>query len=280
VNYGTWDFKYELEFGTSESTDKSETFLAGASEGLVTTKTESEQTTHTIDADLLMGPTDVTNKFKLDFQEEKSAEGSESEDFNYEFKIEHKRDVKNVDTVTTFEYKYELNTAKGEKDSTRHSYSIKEQLEYAEISFKTTLDYETNENESGNDNELKSDSELKYDPYEWLELESGFTWTKTQSDPSEESTDMEFFVEGKIQYDITASAAVEFGARQEWLWADSNDPESPGEDETTSGLDAKLTYTYAEVKATLELDYTTTKYSGDSDETEDYGFKLSVERQF
>jgi hypothetical protein len=260
VPWGELDLSYQYEFDTREEKDMQET----------------DKMTHSVDADLTMTRTKLTNQLEYRREEEDdltNGESTWSTEFSYNIKLENKQPFRSAGLMTTLEYEYELDKNKGEDDFIKNTYSFGEEIDYRNVSFDTSVEYLDEERGDEWTKELSWDSEISYDPFSWLDLKAGFDWTDTEND-QEETTESGAFIEGDFSYKIGRSATLELGARQEWLWDD------PGEDETSFEFDAKLTYTYAEIKATVEFDYQLTEFNEDSDDTEDYGFTVSLERQF
>lgn len=260
LGWGDLDASYEFEFDTREDEDVSGT----------------DSTTHSIDADLTMGRTKFSSELEYDREEKNdfiTGESTWATEFGFDIKAENKRTFRNAGLTTTLEYEYEIDKIKGEGDFTRNTYSFDEDIDYKNVSLETSAEYQDEESGEGWTKELELDAEVKYTPFAWLDLSSGINWTKTENE-QDDSTGTDVFIEGDIHYQIGPSATVELGARREWL------RDNPGENEKSFEFDAKISYIYAEFKATLELDYDRSDFDGESDNTEDYGFTVTLEREF
>ena len=260
LGWAVLDASYEYEFDTRED------------EGV--SKTDS--TTHLVELDLTAGRTKGTASLEYDRQEDEDFETGETKwatEFGFEVSVENKQPFGALTFTTTLEYEYELDEEKDADDFTKNTYSIDEDVDYKNISLTTSAQYQDEESGESWSKELDLEAEVDYAPFGWLDISAGTNWTNTKTE-QEDSTQTDAFIEGDVGFDIGPSASIEFGVRREWLWDD------PGEDEKSFEFDAKFSYIYAAVTATLELDYDRTEFNGDSEDTENYGFTVTVERDF
>jgi hypothetical protein len=236
----------------------------------------SDNMSHTVDFDLLLGRTDIKNKWKYDESTADNiapAEDTWDKEFNYRFGLEHQRSLWAASSNTNLEYDYKLDKSKDSEDSTTVKYSFEEEIAYKQATFTTLLEH--NDDKSGDDWTKKwmSDTEIQYSPFRWLDLTSGYDWTRTE-DELETGTETQLFIEADIHRSFARTGTFELGIRKDWLTDDR------GENESTFGIDASVTYNYADVDISFEADYEQTMFDGESDDTENISFAITLERQF
>jgi hypothetical protein len=260
LGWADLDTSYEYDFNTREEEDVA----------------KSDSTTHTVDVNLTAGRTKGSTSIAYDKTEDEdlvSGESTWATTFGFDVSIENKRPLGPLAVTTKLEYEYGHDEAKDEEDFTKNSYSISEDIDYLNIALGASAGYQDEESGDTWGKQLDLEADVSYAPFDWLDISSGASWAKTKTE-QDESTATDAFIEGDAGFDLGHSATLSFGARRSWRWDD------PGEDEKSFEFDASLSYTYAEIQATLDFDYSTTKFNGESEDTEDYGFAISVARDF
>ena len=272
-----WNYKAKLDYSRSLSwadLTASYEYQLDTSEEEGVSQTDS--TTHTIEADMTAGLTKGSASVEYNRQEDDDlaiGESTWATEFGFDVTVENTRNLGQSTLTTKLGYEYELDKGEDTDDFTRNTYSIEEGVDYMNVSLSTSAEYGDEESGESWTKELDLEADVDYAPFPWLDVSAGTSWTKTKTEV-DESTKTDSFIEGDMTFGIGPSASIEFGARQTWTWDD------PGEDEKSFEFDAKFTYTYAEAKATLEFDYDTTEFNGESEATENYGFSVSIERDF
>jgi hypothetical protein len=260
LSWTTLAFTYEFEYNLREEEFSS----------------DNDIRTHTFDLDFLLARTDLTNIFEYEIENTDNVAPTEdtwAKEFSYEFSAENKQRFKGAELTTTLEYEYELDQEKDDDDFTKSTYLFEEEIAFRKITFETSLEYQDEERGDEWTKELESDSEVTYEPFGWLELTAGLDWINTETE-EDDSTETDFFLEADFERRVGRSGTFELGAKQEWL------REDPGENESTFEVDAKFTYEIAKFTATFEAEYERSEFDADSDDTEDYSFKVTLERQF
>jgi hypothetical protein len=260
TRWGILDLGYEYQFDTREEENTN----------------LSEKVTHSVDADLAMARTKYSSQVEYQEKEDEdftTGESTRDTEFSFGFEVENQQTFRGAGLTTTFGYDYELDKTDGEDDFTKNNYFLDEAIDFQRVTIDLSLEYLDEEQGDSWTEELGWDSEVRYDPFPWLDLGAGFDWTNTENE-EDDSTNSGAFIEGDFYFDIGRSATLEFGARQEWTWDD------PGEDERSFEFDAQVTYEIAEVRATFEFDYQVRRFNEDSEDTDDYGFRISLERDF
>ena len=260
LRWADLDTSYEYEFDTSEDDGVS----------------KSESTTHSADLDLTAGRTKGSTSVEHNRDDDKdlvTGESTWATKFSFDLSLENKRPFGLLLVSSSLGYEYEHDEAEDTEDITKNTYSIDEDFDYLNLSVGTSAEYSDEESGESWSKELSLDLDADYAVFSWLDLSAGTSWTKTKNE-LETSTNTDAFIDANIGFDIGSMASAEFGIHREWTWDD------PGEDEKSFEFDAKFTCTYAQVKATLDFDYGKTEYNGDSENSEDYGFSVSVERDF